>query len=273
VSTLAAERRGGSGVIAELSAILMLANRDFLKLLRDRPRLIAEIVFPVIFIGALGGSLEANLGVTAGFSFVAFTFTGVLAMTIFQTTAMGIISLVEDRENDFSQEIFVSPVTRYSIVFGKILGETLVASPVAIVIVLFAVVLGIQISLTQLAGLVVAGLIVAFFGGAFGIIVLANLRNQRAANQLFPFIILPQYFLAGIFNPIAILPWYLEILSRISPLRYAVDLVRGVFYSERSDGARVVLADPATNLAIMAGAFVAFMIVGTALFVRAERNR
>jgi ABC-2 type transport system permease protein len=274
MSTLTSEAPGDRvGLGAQLSAVLMLANRDFLKLLRDRPRLIGEVVFPIVFIGALGGSLEANLGLTAGFSFVAFTFTGVLAMVIFQTTAMGIISLIEDRENDFSQEVFVSPVSRYSIVFGKILGETLVASPVAVIIVLFAVLLGIQISLTQLLGLVGAGLAVAFFGGAFGIIVLANLRNQRAANQLFPFLILPQYFLAGIFNPIAVLPWYLEILSRISPMRYAVDLIRGVFYAERSDGARVVLADPATNLAVMGVAFVGFMILGTALFVRAERNR
>jgi hypothetical protein len=56
-------------------------------------------------------------------------------------------------------------------------------------------------------------------------------------------------------------------------MRYAVDLIRGVFYAERSDGARVVLADPATNLAVMGVAFVGFMILGTALFVRAERNR
>ncbi|MGH2378785.1 MAG: ABC transporter permease, partial [Candidatus Limnocylindria bacterium] len=137
----------------ELSAVLMLANRDFLKLLRDRTRLVGEIVFPIIFIGALGGSLEANLGPVLGFDFVEFMFTGVFAMTIWQTTALGIVSLIEDRENDFSQEIFVSPVSRYSIIFGKILGETLVASPIAIVIVLFAMLLGIQFTLAQLVGL------------------------------------------------------------------------------------------------------------------------
>ena len=256
----------------ELGAILMLANRDFLKLLRDRTRLVAEIVFPVIFIGALGGSLQANLGASLGFNFIAFTFTGVFAMTLWQTTAMGIVSLIEDRENDFSQEIFVSPVSRYAIVFGKILGETLVAAPVAVVIVLFAMVLGIQMTLGQLLGLILAGLAVAFFGGAFGILILGNLRHQRTANQIFPFIILPQYFLAGIFNPIAVLPWYLEVLSRISPLRYAVDLIRGVFYAGGTDPAPAVLAPPEVNLAIMTAAFAVFMVVGTALFVRSERN-
>ena len=33
--------------------------------------------------------------------------------------------------------------------------------------------------------------------------VMANLNSQRAANQVFPFLVLPQFFLAGVFNPIA----------------------------------------------------------------------
>ena len=259
-------------MIAELSAILMLANRDFLKLLRDRARLIGELVFPILFIGALGGSLQANLGGVVPFNFIDFMFTGVYAMTVWQTTALGIASLIEDRENDFSQEIFVSPVSRYSIIFGKILGETLVASPVAAAIIVFGVVLGIEMTPERVGGLVLTGLAAAFFGGAFGIMLLANLKNQRTATQIFPFIVFPQYFLAGIFTPIAILPWYLDILSRISPLRYAVDLTRGVFYGGASEG-NTALASPEVNLAIMAAAFVIFMVIGTALFVRAERYR
>jgi ABC-2 type transport system permease protein len=109
------------------------------------------------------------------------------------------------------------------------------------------------------------------FGGAFGVIVLANLGSQRAAQQIFPFVLLPQYFLSGLFNPIANLPLPLDILSKISPLRYAVDLTRDAYYSTTDE--RVQLFDASTNLAIMAAMFVVFMVVGTFLFVRAERNR
>lgn len=257
----------------EADALLMLAQRDLTKLLRDRARLVSELVFPVIFIGILGGSLQANLGESLGYDFVAFTFTGVFAMTLFQTTAQGIISLIDDRETDFAQEIFVSPISRYTIIVGKILGETLVASPVAIGIVAFAWILGVPLGPERLAALAIGGLVAAFFGGAFGTIVLSNLPNRRAATNVFPFLMLPQYFLAGIFNPIAILPWYLDIASRLAPMRYAVDLVRGLFYRDTAEYGKVVLQDPATDLGIMGAAFVVFMIVGTALFVRAERDR
>jgi len=105
------------------------------------------------------------------------------------------------------------------------------------------------------------------------VIVLANLSSQRAANQIFPFVLLPQFFLAGIFNPIQNLPLPLDILSKIAPMRYAVDLMRDAYYGGLPSSQQVQLFDATTNLAIIAAMFVAFMIVGTFLFVRAERNR
>ena len=62
-------------------------------------------------------------------------------------------------------------------------------------------------------------------------------------------------------------------LSRLAPLRYAVDLTRGVYYAGSPEATRVVLAPVAVNLAVVGGMFAAFLVVGTALFVRGERNR
>src|SRR5438132_1422375 len=90
---------------------------------------------------------------------------------------------------------------------------------------------------------------------------------------IFQCLVLPQFFLAGVFNPIAVLPWYLEILSRISPMRYAVDLFRDVVYMGRPEYHKVVLLGPALNVATMTLMFAVFMVVGTALFVRRETNR
>jgi ABC-2 type transport system permease protein len=79
--------------MSQLNAILVLAYRDLLKFLRDRIRIVSTLVFPLIFIVALGGSLQANLGQDVGYNFLIFTFTGVFAQTMFQSAAMGIISL------------------------------------------------------------------------------------------------------------------------------------------------------------------------------------
>ncbi len=269
---IAGQPRLGAGW-REANAISAIAFRDFLKLLRDPARMISTFVFPLVFIGILGNSLQANLGTATGYNILVFTFTGVLAQTVYQSTTTGIISLMDDRENDFSQEVFVSPISRYSIIFGKILGETLVALPQGAAILVFAAVIGVPLSWGQVGGLAIAGFISSLYGGAFGVILLATVTSRRAADQIFPFLLLPQFFTAGIFAPIKVLPLYLEILSLLSPLRYAVDLMRGLFYWGQPEYDRIVLASPLANLVIIGATFVVFMAIGTFLFVRSERNR
>lgn len=258
-------------MMREINAIFTIAHRDFVKLLRDRGRIVATFIFPFMFIGVLGGSLQANLD--TGYNFLTFVFTGVLGQTLFQSTASGLISLIEDRENDFSQEIFVSPISRYSIIIGKILGESLVALTQLIGILIFGLIMGASFTITQLIALLPFFLIVCLFGGAFGVFVLANLTSQRSANQIFPFVMFPQFFLAGIFNPIKELPTVLLVLSRIAPMTYAVDILRAVFYTGTDAYDKVVLFSIPTNLMVIGGYSVVFILVGTYLFIRNERNR
>lgn len=257
----------------ELAAILAIAQRDLTKFLRDRARLIATFVFPFAFIGLVGGTFQASFGGTGSHNWLFFTFTGVYAQTLFQSSALGIISLLEDRENDFSQEIFIAPISRYSIVMGKILGESLVSMAQAIGIIAFAFIIGQRLTPGAILLLIPASLVICLFGGAFGIVVLGFMSSQRMAQQAFPFLILPQFFLSGVFNPVRNFSLPLDILSRVMPMRYAVDLGRDIMYLGRGDDTHVVLAPASVNLTVMAILFLAFMVIGTTMFVRQERNR
>ena len=257
----------------EINAILTIALRDFTKLLRDKMRMITSFIFPTIFIGVLGGSLQANIGEDVGYNFLTFVFIGVLAQTLFQSTAAGIISLIEDRENDFSQEMFVSPISRYSIIVGKIIGEGLVATTQTIGIILFGIIIGIPFGIGDIIILLPAALAAILLGGSFGVVVMANLGSQRTANQIFPFLIFPQFFLAGVFNPIKNLPPVLLQLSRIAPMTYPVDLFRSIYYLGKPEYEKVVLFSPIFNLAVMSVMFLVFISIGTYIFVRNERNR
>lgn len=271
-------RRPLSGPVREINAILTIAYRDMLRFLRDPSRLIGTLILPIIFVGVLGGSFQAGLGSGAGYNLLTFIFTGVYAQTLFQSTAFGIISLIEDRENDFSQEIFISPISRYSIIFGKIFGESLVALAQAIVVILFGLIIGIPLTPLRVVGLIIAGILTCLMGGAFGLLLLSGFGSQRAANQILPFLIFPQFFLAGAFSPIKAapgqtLPWYIDILSRISPLRYGVDFTRNLYYAGTPTYNRVVLESPVVNLAILVVMFLVFLVIGTFVFVRSERNK
>lgn len=256
-----------------LNAIFTIAYRDIAKLLKDRSRIMASFIFPIIFIGVLGTSLQQNLGEGLGYNFLVFVLTGVLGQTLFQSTSSGIISLVEDRQNDFAQEMFIAPISRYSILLGKIFGETLVSLVQLIGIIIFGYIMGIPLDIFALLRLLPFIFAVAFFGGAFGVFVMANLSDQRAANQIFPFILFPQFFLAGVFNPIQHLPLPILIASRISPMTYAVDLLRSVYYFGTPEYDKVVLFNPVLDLSVVVGLGVVFLLVGTYMFVKNERNR
>ncbi len=257
----------------EINAILTIAARDVTKLLRDRARLIMGLVFPVIFIGVLGSSMQANLADTLGYNFLTFVFIGVIAQSLFQSTAAGIISLLEDRQTDFAQEMFISPISRYSIIIGKIVGETLVSFMQVIGIIIFGALFGVPLNYLSLLGLLPVAFIASLLGGAFGLIVMSNVGEQRTAQQIFPFLLFPQFFLAGVFNPIKILPWPLLILSRIAPMTYAVDLMRSIYYFGTPEYEKTVLFNPFMNLVIVLAMLVIFISFGTWMFVKNERNR
>lgn len=260
-------------VRAELSAIAVIAHRDFVKLLRDRTRLFSELAFPLVFVLVLGPALQSGLGAPGRFDLIPFVFTGVLAQTVWQSATLGLVSLIADREEDFSQEIFVSPVSRYTIVAGKILGESLVALPTGLGILVVGMLIGVPVSPLVILALVPVSLVVAMYGGAFGLVLLSRLSSQRAAQQVFPFVLLPQFILAGVFNPIHELPLPLSILSALSPMRYAVELTRNVVYGLQPGVPAPEITPLPINVAVMVVSFLAFLAVGTFLFVRAERNR
>jgi ABC-2 type transport system permease protein len=257
----------------ELSAVLAIAQRDVTKLLRDRTRLAVSLAFPILLIAGLGSTLRPMVGSATGLDAVALTFTGVLAATLFQSSAAGMMSLIQDRETDFSRELFVAPISRVAIVTGKVLGESLVALFQAAGIVVFALLFGVRMSVVQVSALVPAAVACSLLGGAFGLAALAALPNQRAALQLFPFVILPQYFLAGVVVPVQGLPAYLALVSLAMPLRYAVDLTRSAFYAAAPASRPVADESAVVDVAVMAALFVILLGVGAAVFAHRERSR
>ncbi len=257
----------------EASALLAIAQRDVIKLIRDRPRLAVNLAFPVLLIAGLGGLLQATVGKVTGLSTITLSFTGVLAASLFQSSAAGMISIVEDRENDFSRELFIAPVSRLTLLAGKIAGESAVAVSQGVCIVAFAVAFGVRMTGLQVLGLAGTGLACCLLGAAFGLATIAALPNQRSAMQIFQFLIIPQYVLGGVLVPLAGAPRLLGALAWLMPMRYCVDLTRAAFYAGSGGYAKVVIGGPVLDLVVIAVLTAALLSAGAALFSYRERIR
>lgn len=252
----------------ELNKIIALAYRDLLTLLRDKTRLMASLFFPAVFVGVLGVSFQENVGGALPYNFLTFVFLGVLAQSLFQAAASGTISLIEDRKNDFSQEVFVSPVSRYSIIIGKVLGESAASFVQAFGVLAVGILIGVPLAWINLLLFLPALLILCVFGAAFGVLVVSVLGSRRSAHQIFTFLLFPQFFLAGVFSPVTKLPPWLMVASRMAPLTYGVDFVRGLYYLGKPEYSEIVLHNPAVDLLIMGAMITFFLILGTAMFLR-----
>jgi ABC-2 type transport system permease protein len=256
----------------EGGALLAVAQRDVAKFFGDRVRVAVSLAFPLVIIAGLGGVLEPVLGRVAGLDAVTFAFTGVLAAILFQSAAMGIISLVEDRETDFSRELLVAPVRRLTIVAGKVLGESTVALCQGAAVVLLAPILGVRLSAVQLLTLVPTSVACCLVGAAFGLVTLVALPNRRTAQHVFNFLILPQFALSGVLAPLHGVSPVLDAFSHAMPLRYAADLLRTMFYAGTPGYAAAVSGNPLVDALVVCGLTAAFLAVGTAAFTHAERR-
>ncbi len=267
----------------EIAKALALSQRDIMKLLRDSSRIIASLVFPVLFMVVFGVTFDSGLnsvvnqgnggaGIPKNF-FLNLVFSGILAQSVFQTSFSGIVSLITDREQDFAMSIFVAPVSRLAIVGGKIIGESTIAFLQIFGIILSAYLLGVDFSIENILIAIPFIALVALIGGSFGILLASRINTQETARLLFPFLILPLSFLSGAFTPISNLPPVLEIIKYFNPLYYGVDLIRNIMYWNNPLKEVVVAHTFLQDLLIFLTLGIAFLVIGTFLFTRKEGNR
>lgn len=257
----------------QFSGVAAIAQRDLLKLLRDRPRLAVNLAFPLFLVAGLGSLLQPTVGAVTGLKAVTLAFTGVLAATLFQSAAAGMISIVEDRETDFTRVLFVTPVARATLIAGKVCGECLVALVQAACVLAFAVAIGVPVPAGRLLALVPVCAGACLLGAGFGLATVAVLPTQRSAMDVFQFLIIPQYVLAGVLVPLhGTAPW-LRAVSLVMPLRYAVDLTRAAYYAGTAGYREAVVGRPVIDAAVTVGLAVLLLAGGGRLFAYRERAR
>jgi ABC-2 type transport system permease protein len=196
-----------------------------------------------------------------------------LVNMLFMTTTQGMATLVEDRGTDFTQEMLVSPVSRYSIVIGKILGSA-IASIVSMVGTLaVGLFMGITLPIGQLLAILALAPLMCLSAGAMAMIFIGLIKNKKAANMVVMLITMPQMFLSGAIIPISNSTGALKFLSRCMPMTYCIDLVRAVVFAGTPEYADVVMFNPIVNCAAIVALTVVCLLVGTMFFARSEKNR
>jgi len=257
----------------EVNATFAIAWREILRAVKSPLSIAFTVIFPVIFIGILGGSISQNLSGALPFDYLPFMLIGMIANTMYQGTITGVTNLVEERENDFTAELFVAPISRYSVLLGKIIGSGVAALIALVGIVAMIFVMQIPMNFGDLLRVIALAPILALAGGALGVFFIGFVHDPKTAGAGVALLIFPQVFLSGALIPVANSTGILGLLAKLMPMTYSIDLARNIFYAGKPEYAAAVLHPLWFDLAITSILFVAFTAVGTWLFVRADRNR
>jgi ABC-2 type transport system permease protein len=175
------------------------------------------------------------------------------------------VSFLRERSLGTLERLMASPLRRTEIVVGYMLGFTLVA------LVQAAIVLGFGLGII---GLYNAGSVWLLFGIEvllalaavnLGIFLSTFARTEFQAVQFIPLVIVPQLLLSGLLVPVSSEPEWLQWISNVLPLTYAVDALRDVMLR----GADLASSSVQLDLAVLGG-FCVIVVLAAAATLRRE---
>ncbi|HEY1760282.1 MAG TPA: ABC transporter permease [Bryobacteraceae bacterium] len=213
-----------------MSAIYILWLRQIKRYFRSRPRIIASLGQPLLFLLALGFGFGPIFQRAGQGNYIQFLAPGVISMSILFTAIFSGIELIWDRQFGFLKETLVAPVPRILIMVGRTLGGATVALFQGLVVIVICLLAGFRI--TNFARLPVALLfmvLVAVMFTAMGTAIASVLSDFQGFQLVMNFLVMPIFFLSGALFPLTGLPKALDVIASLDPLTYGVDGLRGAF--------------------------------------------
>ena len=246
--------RPPSGLRSDIRAARIVCHRELLRWAKDRRRLGAGLVQPLLWLFVLGSGLSRVVSVpgregqAGDVDFRAFLFPGVLATTVMFTAVFSGVSVVWDREFGFLREMLVAPIRRSSILAGKCLGGAIVSTAQAVIILAMAGLAGVPYSPLLMVELLALLFLTSLALTACGLLLGARVSNIQSVFPMIQTVITPMMFLSGALYPTSNLPTWLSVATKANPVTYAVGAMRHAIYShvELSPEAAATLDPPLT---------------------------
>ena len=166
-----------------------------------------------------------NPGLVSAYNIVPGLVGVLLTMTLVAITSM---ALVRERERGTLEQLIVTPVTRTSVILGKILPFVIVGYvQMSVILLLGHFILGVPLrgSLPLLYALTLP-FIIAVLG--VGLLISTAVKTQTQAMQLSTFYMLPSILLTGFMFPTDAMPLVCRVLGNLLPMTYYLEVVRGI---------------------------------------------
>ncbi|MDX6581304.1 MAG: type transport system permease protein [Solirubrobacterales bacterium] len=196
-----------------------------------RPQLVAPIVvFPTLLLAVQTGGAGRAVDLP-GFpqvdNFLSFMLAGAMLQSCLLAGNTGGIALAVDLEMGFTDRLFAAPISRYSIVLGRLAGTAALGAAAALWFIAIGLIFGASFELGvpgMLLMIVLSSLAAVVFGGISASIALYT-GTASVVQGLFPLIFVV-LFLSSAFFPTNLLLEPAASVAEYNPLSFIVEGIR-----------------------------------------------
>ncbi|WP_442507744.1 ABC transporter permease [Novipirellula sp. SH528] len=223
---------------AGMSAAWMLARREWTRFFRQRNRVSAAIVQPLLFWMLFGTGLRGAFTVAGDQNFMEFFLPGTVGLIVLFTAIFATISVIEDRREGFMQSVLVSPVGRWPVLMGKVIGGSAIAWVQAMFFLMLVYLFGTASLSSSIFLLMPLLALIAIGMCSLGMIVAWPMDSTQGFHAIMMLGLMPMWLLSGSFFPIpawsdsTIGQMILGGIMRINPLSYSMLEMRRLIYPE-----------------------------------------
>lgn len=223
-----------------MEAIFAIWQRDITKFFRDKARLFGSFTMPILFLlifgGGMSGTMENLMGSQmmddavggADFNYVEFVFPGIVAMTLLMTSVFSALSIIEDKDFGYMKEILVSPISRVSIAVGKMVGAATVATIQGIILFLLIPLIGLSYNIISLLQVIPFMFLLACALSGLGLLVASVIRSTQGFQMIVQILVMPMIFLSGALFPVNNMPAWMDVIVKLNPVTYGVDVMKKI---------------------------------------------
>ena len=221
------------------AAAWMLARREWTRFFRQRNRVTAAIVQPLLFWVLFGLGMKGSFVAAGELDFMQFFMPGTLALIVLFTAIFATISVIEDRREGFMQSVLVAPVGRWPVLFGKVAGGSAIAWVQAMLFLVLVYAVGTASLSWNIIPLMFLMALMAVAMCSLGMIVAWPMDSTQGFHAIMMLGLMPMWLLAGTFFPIppigsdaTIGQSILGFVMRADPLTYPMIEMRRLIYPE-----------------------------------------
>ncbi len=244
----------------------MITELEIRKLRHDPTELLTRAVQPALWLLIFGEVFTRIRAIPTGsVSYIEFMTPGILAQSVLFVSIFYGIAIIWERDLGIVHKFLATPTPRAALVLGKALSAGVRSLAQAVIIYVLAVLLAVRMNWNPLAllGVIVVAILGAAFFATFSLIIACLVKTRERFMGIGQVMTMPLFFASNAIYPISIMPTWLQVVSRVNPLTYEVDALRGLMLANGQ-----MTYGFGVDLLVLTVATAVLVIIGSLLYPR-----